>query len=812
MRRKSAGLALLTVIAAAAWLAVALVDAPEPVPATAPEEVFSAGRALPHVQALAQGPRPLGTEAHARARRYIQDRLRDLGLEPRLQVATGRSRWGRAFGAVRNVLVRLPGSESPGEGPAVLLMAHYDSVPQSPGASDDAVGVAVLLETLRALRANPPLRHDVVALFSDGEEAGLLGAEAFAHDHPWAEDVAVVLNFEARGTRGPALMFETGAGNRWVVEHFAGAPHPVAASYSYEVYRRLPNDTDFSIFRGRGVPGLNFAHIHGPVGYHTVRDTVERLDPASLQHHGANALALARAFSESGALGGGVGGGDAVYFNPLGEAFVWFPASWVPALVTLAVVATLGVLGLGLARRRLRFGGLVGAVALWLAVTVLAGALAAVAAGWLLPGRYDFQIWGDGSSVAWTLFAVALLALGVVWALQGLVRRWLAFASLAGGGLLLWAVAAVAVSLAAPGASYLFLVPLAAQGVAVGRYLGRRRDGERVPEGEDRWDALSVTLWGAAGAVTALVWAPTLALVAVGLQAAAVSVVSALVALLLGLLAPQVDLSAAVGGRRWVLPAGVTVVGLALLVAVRASSGYGPQSPRPTSLFYAQDADTGEALWASFEGRPSDWSANLLPPEPVRVSLDDFLGSERPLATGPAPELDLATPELHLLEAPALEGRDDDGGRYRLRVLPPAGAHRLRLFVGPAEDLRAVEVEGRAADLPEDPRERVAVVVYAPPAEGVELALETGGGPPRVEAVAQWFGLPTESQGGPPPREAHLMPVPFGWDTDTTMVRKDLAVRDAAAGAEGALEATEGEAPAAGEAAAGGSERAPSGR
>ncbi|MFP3939257.1 MAG: hypothetical protein ACLF0P_03025 [Thermoanaerobaculia bacterium] len=474
------------------------------------------------------------------------------------------------------------------------------------------------------------------------------------------------------------------------------------------------------------------------------------------------------------------------------------------------MVVTLGVLGLGLARRRLRFGGLAAGVAFWLAVTLLAGALAAFAAGWLLPRRYDFQIWGDGSSVAWSLFAVALLALGAVWALQGLVRRWLAFASLAGGGLFVWAAAGVAVSLAAPGASYLFLVPLAAQAVAVGRYLGRRQGKESSPDAGERWDALSVTLWGAAGAVTALVWAPTLALVAVGLQAGAVPVVAAVVALLLGLLSPQVDLAAAAGGRSWVLPAVVAVAGLGLLSGVRASTGFSAQSPRPTSLLYAQDADSGEALWASFDGRLSDWARRLLPEEPSRASLEAFLGSERPLATGPAPALELEAPELQLLESPGAEGGDGGGGRYRLRVIPPAGAHRLRLFVGPGEDLRSLRVQGRAAELPEEPGDRLTVVVYAPPPEGAELVLETGGNAPQVEAVAQWFGLPPEGQGGPPPREAHLMPLPFGWDTDTTMVRKDLSVAAAVAG-----DAAEGGAPGAGEAAgeaeAGGPARAPTG-
>src|SRR5207249_5261569 len=100
-------------------------------------------------------------------------------------------------GGVQNIMARLPGRE-PG-GSDVLLMAHYDGVEAGPAAADDGAGSAAILETLRALRAGPPLAHDVVALFTDGEEAGLLGAAAFVREHPWAKDVGIALNFEARG-------------------------------------------------------------------------------------------------------------------------------------------------------------------------------------------------------------------------------------------------------------------------------------------------------------------------------------------------------------------------------------------------------------------------------------------------------------------------------------------------------------------------------------------------------------------------------------------------------------------------------------
>src|SRR5205085_9205138 len=104
---------------------------------------------------------------------------------------------------------------------ALMLAAHYGSGPTGPGASEDAAGVASLLETLRALKSGPPLKNDLVVIFSDAEELGLVGAHAFADENPWMKDVALVLNFEARGSSGPSMMFETSDGN--------GAPIPELA-------------------------------------------------------------------------------------------------------------------------------------------------------------------------------------------------------------------------------------------------------------------------------------------------------------------------------------------------------------------------------------------------------------------------------------------------------------------------------------------------------------------------------------------------------------------------------------------------------
>src|SRR5262249_39705661 len=153
--------------------------------------------------------------------------------------------------------------------PGVLLSAHYDSVLVSPGASDDGVGTAALLETARALVEGPQPRRNVILLFDDAEELGLLGADAFVRSHPLASSFLYTVNVDARGSSGPSAMFETSPDNRALAALVAShLERPVTTSLFYEVYRRMPNDTDFSITKTRGL-GVNFANTARIEHYHT---------------------------------------------------------------------------------------------------------------------------------------------------------------------------------------------------------------------------------------------------------------------------------------------------------------------------------------------------------------------------------------------------------------------------------------------------------------------------------------------------------------------------------------------------------------
>lgn len=369
---------ILALLSLLALLALALRSAWPPA-VTPPRSAadFSNDNALAHVRAIATEPHPSGSAANDAVRAYLIHQIQRLGLDPVEQTATVPSRYGYPI-TVRNVMTRLSANTNRSQ-QAILLCAHYDSVPAGPGAADDAAAVAALLETLRALRASPPLARDVIVLFTDAEEFGLLGARAFCADdrftsrfdpdsaprpstskpHPWLADVAIVLNFEARGTTGPSIMFETAPGNLKLLRLYADAdPHPVANSLSNDVYRLMRNDTDFTIFRRANRVGLNFAFGGGYTHYHTATDTPENLDPRSLYHHGQHVLALTRAL---GTLQDDDFHSllnhkqpDAVAFNPWPNVLIVYSSDWILPFILVQWIITAATLIFHCKTRRLR--------------------------------------------------------------------------------------------------------------------------------------------------------------------------------------------------------------------------------------------------------------------------------------------------------------------------------------------------------------------------------------------------------------------------------------------------------------------------
>jgi hypothetical protein len=333
--------------AVAVWLLAAYVQTgPQPRGADMAPEQFSAGRAqavLNRIQGTAH-PHPVGSPEsaaiHARVRRELETLSIPVTTLQKRQCFS-EPRWSAVTCAD---IADLIAEVVPGRGKAVILMAHLDSVPAGPGAGDDGSGVATVLEVIRALKASPiQSRHPIIALFTDGEEAGLLGAAAFVGDAQWRGQTGLVINVEARGSKGQSLLFQTSSGDGGLVDLYARhAPRLATSSLYGEIYKFLPNDTDLTPFLGAGIAGYNFAFLGDVAHYHTALDTVANLDPRSLQSSGDAVLALTRALAvqDFDALKSG----NAIYLDVMG---VWLPrldAAWaLPlSLLAFAMIALVG--------------------------------------------------------------------------------------------------------------------------------------------------------------------------------------------------------------------------------------------------------------------------------------------------------------------------------------------------------------------------------------------------------------------------------------------------------------------------------------
>lgn len=458
-----------------ALIAIVLDHPPSPVPVGDSRSLFSAEKAVKHLASISRAPHPVDSAEHDSVRNYILNTLREGGLAPEVQKVTSINERTRVPVTVENILCRIRGS---GPGKAVLWVAHYDSVAAGPGASDDGAAVAAFLEVARILKSLPPLQRDVILLFSDGEETGLLGARAFVAEHPWARDVGFVLNFEARGTDGPSIMFETSDQNGWLIRNFAeAASHPVANSLSYEIYKRLPNNTDFTIFRRAGYSGLNFAFIDGVARYHTSQDSVENLDLGSLQHHGDYLVEMTRKLGDSPSDDPRTP--SVVYFDVLGRVLVRYSSGWAGFLLALASTLVALTLYLGLREQSLKLwplvAGAIFAVAGILIVTVAASAVSTIALK--IPAIRAGVVSHPGWYVS--VFSMIGILCGARFYLA-LVRR-AGPENLAAGCLVAWAAMTMAVNLLLPGASFMFLWPLmfGAAGWAAAFTLGRRGAGVR---------------------------------------------------------------------------------------------------------------------------------------------------------------------------------------------------------------------------------------------------------------------------------------------------------------------------------------------
>jgi hypothetical protein len=441
------GIALL---AAAIWLLTVYGQSrPAALGPDAPATQFSAARADAVLGRLLgdQRPHPVGSQAAALFRARLLDELQALGVQARTRTATSctsEPRWNNIPCAT---VTNITADVLPGTGKTILLTAHTDSVAAGPGAGDDGAGVATIVETIRALKARGAAAHPVTALFTDGEEDGLLGAAAWLREDAERANVGAVVNIEARGNQGPSYLFQTSKDDAGLIGLYAKAvPHVAASSLYAEIYRFMPNDTDLTTFLAAGIPGANFAFAGNVAHYHTPLDRRENIDPRSLQQHGENALELTDALRHADLAR--LQGGDSIYLDVLGRWLPRLPKPWSLPL-SLAAFAVIALAGWLMPRERREIRRPV--IAALMPPLLLAGCIAMgfalhYVAAWLsghADPSYATPVWMR-LSLGFGVFAVAILcARGA-----GAIACWLWLSFLA-----------IVCALLSPGAAPYFLFP-----------------------------------------------------------------------------------------------------------------------------------------------------------------------------------------------------------------------------------------------------------------------------------------------------------------------------------------------------------------
>lgn len=320
---------------------------------------FSIDNALFHLKNISKEAHYVGATNHKETQNYIVNELTKLGLEVEIQTQTAINKKWVAGTTAENIIAKIKGSE---RGKALMLLTHYDSNPHSSlGASDAGSGVVTILEGIRAyLAKNETPKNDIIILITDAEELGLLGAQAFVDEHSWAKDVGLVLNFEARGSGGPSYMLmETNGKNSKLLSEFleAKSNFPVANSLMYSIYKKLPNDTDLTVFReDANINGFNFAFIDDHFDYHTAQDSYERLDRETLLHQADYFTTTLNYFSNSD-LSNLDSNEDFVYVNFPFTSLLTYSFSWVIPMLVVALILFIILLFLGFSLNKITVKG-----------------------------------------------------------------------------------------------------------------------------------------------------------------------------------------------------------------------------------------------------------------------------------------------------------------------------------------------------------------------------------------------------------------------------------------------------------------------
>jgi hypothetical protein len=721
---------------------------PDPKGLDAAPGEFSAARAGATLGRLLgpEIPHPVSSSANAAVRDRIRAEFAALGVPTKVYRATGcngRPQYGFfACGTTEDIVAEV----APGEGKAIVMMAHYDSVPAGPGASDDQSGVATILETVRALKAQGIKSiHPIIALATDGEEAGLLGAAAFLDNPALKARTGIVINVEARGNQGASLLFQTSPGDGKLIDLYArGVPEFATSSLFAVIYKALPNDTDLTVFLNQGFTGYNFAFSGNVEQYHTPLDRRANLSLSTLQQHGDNLIGVATGLMQTDFAQ--LHGGDDIYISLFGKFLPRLPASWaLPlAILTFLVLVAAAWLSrgevLGIGRRLAAFS------------IPLAVLLGSAAFGWLLHTVASLVSGQPDPSYAFPLMLRIALCLGVAAAVV-LTSR-LASARMTALSVWFWmAVLAVVTAALLPGFSPYFLFPvliasplILLQSRLTGAWSGRAGEAAFFIA-----SLLPLAIWFALAAggesVQGLAFHPLVTLpVAFGAMT------------LLPLLAP-------LNRRAWILASSV-LAGVALLVAVAAGlqPAYSAAAPQHLNIGFVDDHVQNKSLWTIDSSAPLPPAIRAVMPFSAKPEHASPVGFQ-PSYVAPAGVTRFAVPAATISTA-----SDGAGRRVTLALHGSNDASRMFVVVSKDAPLTGIAFEGHAFTPAKDSLNPLGTIFACVTGDcrgkSVKLRFATKR-PVEIWLGEQRYGLPPDGAKLVAARPATAIPAQTG---DTTIV------------------------------------------
>src|SRR5690554_3167066 len=575
-----------------------------------PANEFSIERSMRTLIEISKEPHYLGSPAHEEVRKLLISELRKLGFDPHIQEGFSLNPSSKTLNKPINIVARMEGTE---RGKALLLLSHYDSAPvPSYGASDDASGLVTILESVRAyLASGKKPKNDIIILFSDAEELGLDGAKLFVNEHPWAKEVGLVLNFEARGTSGPSNMIvETNGGNTKLIKEFikANPEFPVASSLMYSVYKMLPNDTDSTVFREDGdIDGFFFAFIDSHFNYHTANDSMYFLDWNSLMHQGSYLLPLLHHFADVN-LSDLKSEQDNVYFNFPLVKMVNYPFSWIIPMLVLAVLIFLSLIFYGIYIGRLKGKAIAMGFLPFLLSLSISGLLGYF--GWklllvLYPQYLEIQQ-GFTYNGHWYIAFFVFITLAITFAIY---KRFISKhnePSLYVAPLFFWILLNTAVAIILKGAAF-FIIPVFFGLLSFFVILKQERP--------------NLLLTTVLGVPAIFILAPLIQSFPVGLGLNMLVLSSVFTVLLFGLLLPIFSYY-----KMKNLLSGLSLLmAISFFMVAHSKSDFSDERRKPNSLVYYNDVDAGKTYWLTYDKQVDEWTQKYLGenPEDATKYLDE---------------------------------------------------------------------------------------------------------------------------------------------------------------------------------------------